>query len=102
MGLRALVGRFEYMKFIGPKLKDWMKKTWEPLLEYTPCFSMLMKGWICFNFIKAEDATKILEKFWTIGRGSLVLERWQVSFDPKSAPIRKRHLWALLPGLPLA
>lgn len=34
-------------------------------------------------------------------KGSLVLENWYISFNPESAPIRKRHLWAILSRFPL-
>jgi hypothetical protein len=30
-----------------------------------------------------------------------MLKRWRVSFDPSQDYFRLRHLWVLLPGLPL-
>ena len=35
-----------------------------------------------------------------MGKGSLVLDRWHVNFNPARERVQKRHLWALLPGLP--
>ena len=43
----------------------------------------------------------ILEKLWSYGGGSLMLKRWHVSFDPAQDYFCHRHLWVLLPGLPL-
>ena len=101
MRKRTLIGRLEYCKFTGPEMKAWMTSNWEPVIGYTPRFSVLMKGWFCFHFISESEATDILDRFWTIQKGSLVLEKWYTSFDTETTPIRKRHLWALLPGFPL-
>ena len=101
MQKRTLIGRLEYIKLTGPEMKTWMQQNWEPIIGYTPRFSVLMKGWFCFHFISEAAVEQILKKFWTIQRGSLVLEHWYMAFDPVSAPVRKRHLWVILPGFPL-
>lgn len=98
---RTLIGRLEYCRFTGPEMKDWMHRIWEPIIGYTPHFFVLINGWFCFHFISEADSTLILEKLWTMQKGSLVLERWYVAFDPETAPIRKRHIWAILLGFPL-
>lgn len=101
MRKRSLIGRLEYCKLSGPKMKKWMHLNWEPVIGYTPRFSVLMKCWFCFHFISEEDSSQVLKRFWTMQKGSMVLDNWYVSFDPESAPIRKRHLWAIFLGFPL-
>jgi hypothetical protein len=43
----------------------------------------------------------ILERFWAFDEGSLMLKRWRLGFKPSSEFFSHRHLWVLLPGLPL-
>jgi hypothetical protein len=42
-----------------------------------------------------------LDKFWAVGGGSLMLKRWRLDFNPSTNHFTYRHLWVLLPGLPL-
>ena len=97
---RALVGRLEYATLDKKQWFDWALEQWKPLIHYVPVISLLVKGWIVFVFLNEEHATTILNRPWRIGKGSLVLDRWNVQFDPARTRIKKRHLWALLPGLP--
>jgi hypothetical protein len=101
MALCSLVGRLSYRHLCTTYLEDWVEKTWRPLLGYVPTFSHLGCGWIYFQFKSPEDSTNILECLWTLDGSSLMLKRWRVSFDPSQDYFRHRHLWVLLPGLPL-
>jgi len=42
-----------------------------------------------------------MERLWTLDGGSIMLKRWRVSFDIAQDYFRMRHIWVLLPGLPL-
>jgi hypothetical protein len=61
----------------------------------------MTRGWFGFRFKKYEDTTLILDQFWILDGGSLMLKPWRVSFDPTHEYFHLRHLWVLLPGLPL-
>jgi hypothetical protein len=63
-------------------------------------FLFLMAGSVLL-FNSQEDSQRILDTLWTISGCSLMLKRWWISFDPASNYFRLRHLWVLLPGLPL-
>ena len=51
-------------------------------------------------FLEAEHASLILNSLWSVGKGSLVLNRWHVAFDPLREKVVKRHLWVILSALP--
>jgi hypothetical protein len=101
MALCSLVGRLSYKHLCTTDLDVWMEKTWRPLLGYVPSLSHLGRGWIYFQFKSPKDSTSILECLWTLDDSSLMLKHWRVIFDPSQDYFRLRHLWVLLPGLPL-
>jgi hypothetical protein len=49
MSTCALVGRISYKSLNPQPLEDWIKKTWFPLLGYSPEVQYLKKGWLCFH-----------------------------------------------------
>jgi hypothetical protein len=61
----------------------------------------LKKGWLCFTCRSPEDASLILSSSWVFGGSSLMLKRWSLEFNPDKDYFLLRHLWVLLPGLPL-
>ena len=97
---RALVGRLEYCKMDKQAWVSWATDNWKPLFNYVPTISLLSRGWIVIVFLDPEHCTRVLDCMWRVGNGSLVLGRWHSKFDPLKEPIRKRHLWVLLPQLP--
>jgi len=97
----ALVGRLENTKASFATMKDWTISYWRPLLQYNPLFSTLVNGWYMFHFRNTEDREKIERRTWLIGRGSLVLQRWSVGFNPAYEQHQVRHLWVSLWGLPV-
>jgi hypothetical protein len=62
---------------------------------------ILIRGWFCFIFRTPEDSMKILQETWILNGGSLMLKRWRVGFDPVTEYFQFRHIWVLLPGLPI-
>ena len=52
-------------------------------------------------FLEKAYALSVLNSLWRIREGSLVLDRWHIHFDPQRERVKKRHLWVLLPSLPL-
>ena len=78
----------------------WVTEYWKPFLTYVPTISLLVRGWIVFVFLEDAHASEVLSRLWRVGNGSLVLDRWHVNFDPTRERVQKRHLWALLSGLP--
>jgi hypothetical protein len=54
-----------------------------------------------FVFKNPADSASILGGFWPIDEGSLMLKRWRLGFNPATEFFGLRHLWVLLPGLPL-
>jgi hypothetical protein len=82
-------------------LPIWVEQAWGPLLGYTPEVLFLTKGWFGIICNSPEDASLLLARRWVIGGGSLMIKRWRVAFDPVTEYFQHRHLWVLLPGLPL-
>jgi hypothetical protein len=76
-------------------------KKWTPILGYTPEIVYLTKGWMGFICNTPEDVSLLLNKFWVLGRSSLMLKRWRIAFDPETEHFQHRHLWVLLSGLSL-
>jgi hypothetical protein len=101
MSLCALVGRISYKSLNPPPLEDWILTAWAPLIGYCPEVLYLKKGWLCFLCRTPEDASLLLSSTWVFGGSSLMLKRWRMAFNPDSDYFQFRHLWVLLPGLPL-
>jgi hypothetical protein len=79
---RALVGRFEYIVPSRGEVIKWVNNEWNSYLGYCAGFITFMKGWVCFQFMKDNDLHKVLDRFWMLGKGSLVLKKWKVDFNP--------------------
>jgi hypothetical protein len=62
---------------------------------------LLPRGWSGFVFKCPEDSELVLNKFWSFDGGSLMLKRWCLSFNPTTKYFSFRHIWVLLPSLPL-
>jgi hypothetical protein len=101
LSLCALVGQISYKDLCRSELTPWVHSTWWPLLGYDPKITHLTCGWLCFHFKSPEDSSYILEHLWTLDGGSLLLKLWWINFDPSLDYFIHRHLWVLLPGLPL-
>jgi hypothetical protein len=101
LALCALVGRLAYKEKCKQNLDDWITRHWKPILGYLPKTLLLQQGWIGFIFNKPEDSSLILDRFWPINEGSLMLKRWRLGFNPSTEFFSHRHVWVLLPGLPL-
>jgi hypothetical protein len=101
MDLCGLVGRFSYNNMCKTPLPIWVEQVWLPLLGYTPKILYLSKGWFGFLCKSSEDASLLLDSRWVNGGSSLMLKRWRVTFDPVTEYFSLRHMWVLLPGLPL-
>jgi hypothetical protein len=76
----------------------------ESLASYCGLYSrgILPPAWmVVFIFHSPEDADKILVGLWPFDGGNIMLKRWRLAFDPVQDYFQFRHLWVLLPGLPL-
>ena len=78
----ALIGRLEYVSMDKKDWFAWATEHWKPFLTYVPAISLLVWGWIVFVFLEDAHATEVLNRLWRVGKGSLVLDRWHVNFDP--------------------
>jgi hypothetical protein len=101
LALCALVGRLAYKEKCKQSMDAWISTHWMPILGYTPKIHLLQQGWLAFIFRNTEDSTLILDSFWPIDGGSLMLKRWRLGFNPTTEFFPHRHVWVLLPGLPL-
>jgi hypothetical protein len=101
MALCGLVGRFTYSNLCEEKFSVWLERVWLPVLGYIPEVYFLTKGWIGFICNCPEDVATLLGKNWVNGTSSLMLKRWRVAFNPETKYFSLRHMWVLLPGLPL-
>jgi hypothetical protein len=101
LALCALVGRFTYKCKCDLSFLDWMKEVWLSRLGYIPTFTTLTCGWFSLLFKTPEDAESILSQLWDYKGGSLMLKWWRTSFNLSSEYFSYRHVWVLLPGLPL-
>jgi len=97
----ALVGRLENTKVTFEAMRDWLNSYWRPILKYKPLFTTLVNGWFIFHLLNSKDRDMIAQKTWLIGRGSLVLQKWTVGFNPNQEQLKVRHLWVSLWGLPI-
>jgi hypothetical protein len=101
LSLCALVGRFAYKSRSSISFNEWMHTHWLSTLGYAPKLWTLPFGWFGLNFKSPEDADLILSSFWAIEGGSITLKRWCTGFNPTTDYFSHRHIWVLLPGLPL-
>jgi hypothetical protein len=101
LALCALVGRLAYKEKCKQNLDAWITTHWKSLLGYIPKTLLLQQGWLGFIFRKPKDTVLILERLWAFDEGSLMLKRWRLGFNPSLEFFSLRHLWVLLPGLPL-
>jgi len=101
LALCTLVGRIAYGSRCTSSMEDWMKFTWFPVLGYCPEVFYLPNGWLGFMFKSPEDTERILNTFWSYDGVSIMLKRWCLSFNPSSEYFSFRHVWVLLPSLPL-
>jgi hypothetical protein len=101
MSTCSLVGRFSYKSLCTQTLDNWISSNWVPLLGYSPEVLYLKRGWFGFHCRTPEDATRLLSSFWAFDGSSLMLKRWRLAFNPDTDYFLLRHLWVILPGLPL-
>jgi hypothetical protein len=101
MALCALVGRISYKSLSKVSLEGWIQSQWQPILGYSPEVIFLTKGWLGFICHSPEDSSLLLSSLWVFGGSSLMLKRWRIAFNPDTNYFQFRHLWVLLPGLPL-
>jgi hypothetical protein len=101
LSLCGLVGRFTYHALSFDSLPEWLLDNWLPILGYVSELISLSFGWFGFIFNTPEDLQLILDTFWTMGSGSIMLKRWRVSFNPSTDSFCFRHVWVLLLRLPL-
>jgi hypothetical protein len=96
LALCALVGRLAYKEKCKQSMDAWITKHWKPILGYIPKIHLLQQGWLAFIFRNSEDSTLILDNFWPIDGGSLMLKRWRLGFNPSTEFFSHRHVWVLL------
>jgi hypothetical protein len=101
LSMCGLVGRLSYRNLSISTLPMWVEQVWTPLLGYTPELLTLTKGWFGFLCNSPEDVSRLLESNCGLLEGQLMLKRWRVAFNPVTEYFQHRHLWVLLPGLPL-
>jgi hypothetical protein len=101
LALCGLVVRLAYSFLADSPVSDWVIKFWTPLLGYTPEIVFLTKGWNGFICHSPDDVSLLLNQFWVLGKSSLTLKRWRIAVNPETEHFQHRHLWVLLPGLPL-
>ena len=83
------------------ELMEWVQKVWKLLFDFSSQVIGLPKGWFSFIFLTEEHTEQALDRFRVIKEGLLILLRWNVHFDSYKRNLSKRHLWLLLPGLPV-
>ena len=59
------------------------------------------RHWFYFIFMAKEHVKRVLNEYWIIRDGSLVLWNWLVDFKPLTQKVYKRHLWVLFPWIPI-
>jgi hypothetical protein len=57
-----------------------------------------LDGFLCKT---PEDSAILLAQKWVLSGSSLMIKRWHLAFNPATEYFQYRHLWILLPGLPL-
>ena len=97
----GLTKKVEFVKLTRMKLLDWIHDQWKSFIQKILRVLTLVNSWFMFHFLSEEDRKVVEEWLWVFGKGSLVLSRWNVHFDPRMSTLAKRHLWVILPGFPL-
>lgn len=98
---RALIGRFEYTSGTKLEITEWVNRVWVPLTGMAPRINLLPNRWFLFTFSEAAHLDMILSTFWEFKRVSLFIKRWHLNFDPLKENQTLRHIWMLIPGLPI-
>jgi len=98
---KALVGKQIYIKMKKPKLKQWIWDYWKTRVGYCLRFILPSNHWIVFHFLEVGDMLKILEFPWILGRGVLMLKRWEPIFSPYLESFSKICVWMFLPYFPI-
>jgi len=101
LALCGLVGRLSYNYLCKVSILDWVDLSWKPLLGYAPEVIFLTKGRMGFLCKSLENVNVLLSHKWIITGSNLMIKRWCLAFNPESEYFHFRHLWILLPGLPL-
>lgn len=82
ISLCELVGQFGYRAVATYNVGMWIAYHQKPLIGYMPKDLRVAKGCYCFIFCSKEDASKICEGVYLLGRGCLMLKHWSHLFDP--------------------
>ena len=101
MPLMDLVCKFSYREMNRNEIACWVEEMWKPLFGYCPKISILFRGWYGFTFKKEEHELFFLRVTWIKCHGILMIEIWHFCFERCTENIEFRHIWVLLPGLPL-
>ena len=64
-------------------------------------FSYPPKKMVFVQDKKGNDGNALLEHNWSWGPSSLILQKWHVDINDKQEPHNIRHIWVVLPGLPM-
>ena len=98
LSMRSLVGKMEFVQLTKSELLKWVREQWKPIIQNVPRVLALVNGWYVIHFLSEEDRQVVGERFSVYKKGSLVLSRWNVHLDPRTAKLEKRHMWVVLPG----
>lgn len=98
---RTVIGKFEYLKPSRADILSWVRLKWKGVVNNIPRILQLSNGWLLFLFLSKEDRMVVESRYWILGMGSLVLDRWHTAFDPKKEVLNRRHLWVILSDFPL-
>jgi hypothetical protein len=101
MAVYGLVGRMAYKNLYVENFTVWLERIWVPVIGYLPEIIFLTKGWVGIICASPEDVELLLSRKWINGKSSLLLKRWRLDFNPEIEYFSVRHIWVLLPGLPM-
>jgi hypothetical protein len=101
MVICGLVGTLAYNNLSVESSTIWKERVWVPVLGYLLEIIFLTKGWVGIICVSPEDAELLLTRKWINGKSSLMLKTWRLAFSAETEYFLVRHIWVLLPELPL-
>lgn len=98
---KVLVGRVWGRAYSIAKLRLWVMEIWGHILTELPTITTLAPGWFSLSFLREDQTTWVLLRYWHIDMAPVPLKCWSPLFNPKCEQLGAGPIWVRLPGLPL-
>jgi hypothetical protein len=101
MAEKTLVRKAYGRHFSLKTLQSWVVVSWVSSYSSLPQISCLSKGWFMIKSVEVSQANKALLSGWCIDSSSVLLKKWDPSFDASFEKMDSIPIWVHFHGLPL-